>query len=164
MLTDHLDQQRSGNIWEPQVAQRAYRAFQQTATVHQHPEQHNILADLEWQMIAHEAEFSDTLDSLKKRFIFVNSTAVQEFLRKNRSLAPLLMDALPHLVNSFGSQTPLALDLLSEETDARIIYAIALCQASAANSRAALGRFDDLWLIPNLSKINGRIVFTYEFV
>ena len=123
-----------------------------------------MLADLEWQMIAHEAEFSATLDELQKTFILVNPEAIQVFLRANRPVASLLKGALPNFVKAFGTGTPLALDLLDDEADARSLYAVARWRGTSEEARHALQNFDDSWLIPNLGRTSGRIVFTYELV
>jgi hypothetical protein len=124
----------------------------------------SMFDDLELQMRASEAEFSDKIKILRGEYVFNNVEAVEYFVRSHRMVAPLLIEAAPRLAATFGSRTALALEVLPDEETPYSIYALALWDGDGAEARNALHVFDEDWLGRNLQAINGRIVFDYELI
>ena len=91
---------------------------------------------------------------------FSDDDEVTAFLRANRTAAPLLIEAFPHMSRAFAD-TPILLDLMSEE-ESQTINALALWWGKRDEARAALRKFDDEWWLDNIGKANGRIVFDYQ--
>jgi hypothetical protein len=126
--------------------------------------QDSVFESLEQQMAQQESEFADAITKLKGEFIFTNAVPVQSFLQMHRGLASILLEAVAYLKDCFGPDTPLTLEIMSDESPVRVIYALALWKSDRAESRAALNRFDEIWWMNNLEKAGGRIVFDYELL
>ena len=111
-----------------------------------------------------DTKFQDTLDILKRKFIFKHADAVEAFLRSHRGSSSVLLEAAPYMAQAFGEQTPLALEIMQEDDSPRTIYALAMWRGERAKAREARTNFDESWLMPNLKKAAGRIVFDYELI
>jgi hypothetical protein len=122
-----------------------------------------IIDDLERQMADHEADFAEVLAKVKKLFVFMEQKEIETFLRSNRSLAAILIDSAGPFAEAFP-QTPIALDIMTEEGATRTIYALALWHGDRAKARQALNTFDEKWWLSNMRKAAGRIVFDYELM
>jgi hypothetical protein len=123
----------------------------------------SFIKELERQMVE-QAEFAEATKELKKQFIFNDATAIEFFLRTHRMLVPILLESVPYLRKSFGQETPLALEIMSDDGPPRAIYVLALWRGDRIDSRAALRDFDEAWWINNLEKAGGGIVFDYELL
>jgi hypothetical protein len=126
--------------------------------------QESDFENLERQMAQQEFEFADTLAKLRSEFIFTNAVPIQSFLKTHRVIASILLESVAYLKDCFGHDTPLALEIMSEDESTRSIYALALWKRDKAESRAALKKFDEIWWMSNLKKAGGRIVFDYELL
>ena len=149
--------------WGPSSQRMLHEGTQE----HSSPElryESSVFEDLEKQMAEQEAEFSATLENLKRQFIFTNIAPIEAFLRTHRALVYVLLEGVPYLKDCFGTETPLALEIMSDEGPSRSIYALALWRGERKESRAALHRFDEIWWMNNLKKAGGRIVFDYELL
>jgi hypothetical protein len=110
-------------------------------------------------------EHAATLDRLRREYQLSSTSGVESFLRIHRSLAEILIDAIPHLRETFGDDTVFRIDVGSDENPIpEMLYTVALWQGSPALAKAALERFDESWWIGNSSRANGRLVFDYELV
>jgi hypothetical protein len=126
--------------------------------------QDSVFGNLERQLAQQESEFADAIAKLRSDFIFSNTGSVQAFLSTHRALASILLEAVDYLKDCFGPDTPLMLEIASDDGPARAIYALALWKKDRAESRAALKKFDEIWWMNNLRKAGGRIVFDYELL
>jgi hypothetical protein len=158
-----ISNQTSGENWDQPVYVMLHERMQ-TGSSQPPISQDSIFENLENQMVQQESEFTDTLAKLRHEFIFSNVAPVQSFLTTHRALASILIEAVDYLKDCFGQDTPLALEIVSEEGPARAIYALALWKKDRAEARAALNRFDEIWWMRNLKKAGGRIVFDYELI
>ena len=159
------DTQTSSNDWGPPIRFMLHERVQADTQNHTtRSYNHSMFQDMERQILFGEAEFQDTLDMLKSRFIFSNAEAVEDFLKTHRGLAAVLLEAAPYMAKAFGEETPLALEIMPEDGLPRTIYALAIWRGERTESRNALKSFDDSWLMRNLKRASGRIVFDYELI
>lgn len=160
-----LDTQTSSDNWGPYIRPMLHEHVQADI---ERPSiwsfENSIFRDMEHQIPSAETEFKDSLDIVKRRFIFSNTEAVEDFLETHRGLASVLLEAAPYMAKAFGEETPLALEIMPEDGLPRVIYALAMWRGEPAKSRKALNSFDELWLMRNLKKAAGRIVFDYELI
>jgi hypothetical protein len=160
-----LDSQTSSNNWGLAAQSMLHECIQaDTQRRTNWSYDHSMFKDMERQILFGETEFQDTLDMLKSRFIFSNAEAVKDFLKTHRGLAAVLLEAAPYMAKAFGEKTPLALEIMPEDGLPHTIYALAMWRGECARSRNALNNFDESWLMRNLKKAAGRIVFDYELI
>jgi hypothetical protein len=158
-----VNDQTSGNNWAAPVSAMLHERTQGDL-IQALRQQRSIFEDLERQMERQEAEFADTIATLKRNFIFTDVPSVEAFLKTHRMLVPILLEGMPYLKECFGEDTPLALEIVSDDGPPTAIYALALWREERVDARAALTRFDELWWLANLKRTGGRIVFDYELV
>ena len=120
-----------------------------------------LLVDLDSQMEDHDKEFDAALEALRGMYMFSNKDGVTAFLKSNRTVAPLLIEAFPYMSRTFPG-APLLLDLITEEGTPRTINALALWWGKREDARIALKSFDNSWWLDNIAKANGRIIFDYQ--
>jgi hypothetical protein len=120
-----------------------------------------ILADLDHQMDEHDKEFNSSLETLRSIYMFSDHDVVQSYLKSNRTVVPVLIEAFPYMSRAF-SGSPLLLDVMTEDGTPRTINALALWWGKREDARTALRSFDDSWWLDNIGKANGRIVFDYQ--
>jgi hypothetical protein len=159
-------QQTSGNDWGPPSSSQVY--FQQQAGLDRKqaatPVQVSDFAAFEAQMTEHTEEFRRILKDLQRQFIVNDPQSVEAFLKSHRASASTLIESVPYLAESFGPNTPLALEIMAEDGPPTTIYALAIWRDDRIEARSALQRFDETWWLKNLKKAGGRIVFDYELV
>jgi hypothetical protein len=124
----------------------------------------SMFDDMERQIRASEAEFSESIKELREKYVFKNAEAVEYFVKMHRTVAPLLIEAAPQFAAAFGNQAPIALEILPGDETPHSIYALTIWNRDSAEARAALHIFDEGWLAKNFQAINGRIVFDYELI
>ncbi|HZY72179.1 MAG TPA: hypothetical protein VFE22_03620 [Edaphobacter sp.] len=160
-----LDAQTSSNNWGLLAQSMLHEHFQvDTSKRVAWTCDHSMFSDRDPQIPFDKTDFQDTLDTLKRRFIFGNTEAVEDFLKAHRGVVPVLLEAAPYMAKAFGEETPLTLEIMPEDGLPRTIYALAMWSGERTQSREALNSFDELWLIRNLKKAAGRIVFDYELI
>jgi hypothetical protein len=71
------------------------------------------------EMRASEAEFDDSIQSLREKYAFNHPEAVESFLKTHRRVAPLLIDAAPQFAAAFGHRAPLALEIMPDDEPPR---------------------------------------------
>ena len=158
-----IDKQTSGNDWSA-VLKRSMlheRLQKETQPPPSDPDQKTVIDDYEHQMSEHEQAFTDLLGKLQQSFVFSDTTEVESFLRMNRSIAPLLVEAAPHF-HEYFKDSPLILDVMAEEGNPRTINVLAYWRGEREKAREALNAFDENWWMDNLRKASGKIVFDYE--
>jgi hypothetical protein len=110
------------------------------------------------------SEQQQLLDRLQQGYIFGERSKIVSFLEDRPSLPQILLEALPHLAESFGPSTTLQLQLPVEEDVPVAIYAVALWRGTLEDARTALQHFDDSWWSNSSKRASGRIVFDYQLV
>ena len=159
-----LDAQTSSNIWGSTAMPMLHENMQTDTPEHANSSyDHSIFGSLEQQIALAAIEFDDTIDMLKRRFIFSDAD-VENFLRSHRSVTPLLLQAGQYMTQAFGENTPLTLEIMPEDDSPHTVYALAMWRGEQATARRALNQFDESWLLDNLKRTAGRVVFDYELI
>jgi len=104
------------------------------------------------------------IDLLQKEYIFEDRSKVTSFLEDRPSLPQVLLEAVTHLKESFGTHAIFQLQLPLEEDLPVAIYAVALWKESLQEARTALQHFDDSWWRESSKRASGRIVFDYQLI
>jgi hypothetical protein len=104
------------------------------------------------------------IELLQKDYVFEDRSRVTSFLEGRPSLPQILLEAVAHLKDSFGTDATFQLQLPLEEDLPVAIYAVALWNDSLLEARAALQHFDDSWWTESSKRASGRIVFDYQLV
>lgn len=154
-------EQATGSNWDP-IIQSMLHESTQPAAIPTESFQKTIFDSIKQQISDHDVEFSGVIRDLRRTYIFADSAGVETFIRYHRALGAILLEAVPALREYFGQDAQLALDIPSEDGAPRTINAVALWRGDRTEARTALRRFDDNWLMPNIKKAGGRIVFDFE--
>jgi hypothetical protein len=163
-MNGDLDKQTSGNDWGSNRSTMLHERLQHAISAIPAPKaQQFVIDDLERQMADHDDEFREMLGVLRHTFVFTNQLQVESFLRSNRALPAILVEAAPHFSAVFPD-VPLALDIMTEEGAPRTIYALALWRGDRTKAKQALKGFDEKWWLDNARKAAGKIVFDYELL
>jgi hypothetical protein len=104
------------------------------------------------------------IDRIQKDYVLEDRVKVRSFLEDRPSLPQILLEAVAHLKESFGTNVTLQLQVPLEEEVPASIYAVVLWTGGLQEARAALQRFDDSWWRESSKKASGRIVFDYQLV
>jgi hypothetical protein len=104
------------------------------------------------------------IELLQKEYVFEDRSRVTSFLEDRPSLPQVLLEAVTHLKDSFGTNATFQLQLPLEEDLPVAIYAVALWKESLQEARTALQHFDDSWWRESSKRASGRIVFDYQLV
>jgi len=159
-----LDSQTSDNHWNQPVRMMLHDTLQRAIPDKiDQPTQQLVIDDLERQMDDHEADFARAMAELQKIFVFTRPEEISGFLRSNRSLVTILIDAAAPFTEAFPNSS-VALDIMTEDGASRTIYALANWHGDRTTARNALKDFDERWWLTNMRKAAGRIVFDYELM
>jgi hypothetical protein len=104
----------------------------------------------------------EDLKLLQKEYVFTEPKSVESFLKSHRYLMPILMEALPQLKRSFGSDVTFQLSVSPDENPPKTIYGVVAWKGSLGDARSALKSFDESWWLESIKKASGRVVFDYE--
>lgn len=87
------------------------------------------------------------IDDLTRFYIFKDEALVREFLSTRPNLVALLEEAVPHVYEAFGSDTPITLDVDWDDEEGEPPELIAWIRTNQGGdeARAALHRFDWSW-------------------
>lgn len=163
MSTQLLETQPSRVVWEAHSHAMLHERHQ-GGMLPVKAIQSSVFEDLERQMAVQEEEFKASLTTLRKSFIFKSGDTVSAFLKTNRTLIPVLLEATTYLAYFFGEDVPLALEIMSDDGPPSSINALALFHGDSIDARAALDLFDKAWWMVNMRKASGKIVFDYDLV
>ncbi len=142
---------------------RAYDRRQgQKLVVPERIQHHSPFDDLESQLPEVSEKRQSALSEIRKSFVFRDEEAVTSFLRDHRTIAQLLLEALPALKKFFGVETVFELKVLTEEDGSREMYAMAEWPGPAREAMRALDNFIENWWIERSGTVGGRLNFTYE--
>ncbi|MFZ0629720.1 MAG: hypothetical protein WA399_02090 [Acidobacteriaceae bacterium] len=102
------------------------------------------------------------LETLRRVYVFVDSSLVRAFLREHRALPVLLLDAVPWLKSAFGDTPTLQLQLMIEEGEPATLCGLVLWTGALESAKEALRRFDDNWWLSNCRRASGNLIFDIE--
>ena len=156
-----VDNQVSDNAWGRASRTILHQYTQSEPLSSASPASEAIISGYEQQMADHESDFSEMMDGLRSMYIFTSAEDVESFLRLHRNIAPILLEAYDPFRNAFDN-APIALDIMNEEGAPRAIYALAIASEGREKARASLNAFDENWLLTNVRKTAGKVVFDYE--
>lgn len=123
-----------------------------------------IQEQLERQMACFEQEHEAGVAELRRSYVFTNDREIRTFFKAHRTAPQLLLEAVPHLYQTFGVDTVFKLWASTDEYGAQTLYIIAIWPGHLRDVRHALERFDEEWWIPNSRQASGDLAFTYELV
>lgn len=157
--------QVSSNNWTIHTNARAYRRDQNVATFLparcvQGPSLDLYEKEMHEAAVRHQAD----IDEIRKIFVMQDNIGVTSFLHDHRTIPQLLLQAVPHLKERFGSDTVFVLRALIDESGFSDLYAVAMWPGKAHDAIEALDRFVDQWWIGNARPAAGYLNFTYELV
>lgn len=171
-MNGFVDSQVSGNDWTAPSAGGLFQLVQDFTPIYaakarpRIDEQYalRIQEHIEQQMAQFEAEHEATVAQLRRRYVFLNDQAIRGFFRSHRTAPQLLLEAMPHLHESFGADSVFNLRVMTDEYGAQTLYAVVTWPGSAMDVRVALDSFDERWWIANSHQASGDVSFTYELV
>lgn len=105
------------------------------------------------------------ISSLRKRYEFRNDATVEDYLEENPSLRNLLIEAHNKIREYFGSDTPVALDVL-REPDAKNGGRLFVLILTTLRPKEALSRLDELdrgWWLGALSQARGKVTIDIDY-
>jgi len=157
-----IDQQTPSRDWTtvPRLPM-LHENIQPTSSAKAADPLNDLLEGLEHQLQEQDREFDLSIKTLVRMYMFSDRREVTAFLRSNRTVVPLLIEAFPHFNRSFNG-TPLLLEVMAEESESRTINALAMWWGIREEARARLRSFDNSWWLENVGKANGRVVFDYQ--
>jgi hypothetical protein len=156
-----IDQQTPSLEWRPSPPRPMLHQSLDAQTSPNAKEMIQLFSSLDLQMAEHNKEFDLAINTLRRMYMFSDDDEVTAFLKLNRTVAPLLIEAFSHMSGAFTG-TAILLELMNEEESSQTINALALWAGKREEARAALRKFDQEWWLDNIGKANGRIVFDYQ--
>lgn len=163
-MNGNFGSQTSGNCWLSPPTVMLYEDFQEASAFPDQKVDAQILVDLEDQMARFEAEHEALIKEVRKHYVLPNTSSVLTFFRNHRTLPQLLMEAVPHIKEHFGSEAVFNLKVPTDESGSQTLYAVAMWPGKVQDVRAALERYDTSWWIANSRRGGGDLTFTYELV
>ncbi len=156
--------QTSGNDWGPPIQAMLHERVQVDATPMQFRNRRSIHDDLERQMAHFEAEHESQIAEVRKHYVIANDPHPESFLRSHRALSQLLLEAVPHLRQHFGTSAVFSLRAPIDASGAQALYAVVMWPGTANDVRAALANFDNSWWFEMVRQASGNLTFTYELL
>jgi hypothetical protein len=163
----YLNSQTSGNQWTPATILMLHQESQLASreSLPSEPKQElALLANLERQMAAFEAEHDALLNEVRRYFVLPADSSVSTFLSGHRTIPQLLLEAAPRLRACFGAEAVFNLRAPVDELGSQSLYAVAMWPGNVRDVRLALAQFDDTWWIAHSRQAFGYLAFTYELV
>ncbi len=156
--------QTPGNDWGPPNQAMLHERMQADATPIQFHNQRSVLDDFERQMASFEEEHDTGITEVRKHYVFGNDPRVERFLRSHRTLSTLLLEAIPHLEQHFGTDAVFNLRAPIDASGAQTLYVAVMWPGAADAVRSALANFDHDWWFGIVRQASGNLTFTYELV
>jgi len=104
--------------------------------------------------------------SIKLIYQIEDMAAVDEFLKDNAFLNDLLVEAHSKIIEIFGSETNVQLELI-DDPDFRgnpKLYAVILTPLTAMEAMPIQERLDNAWWLGNLERAHGKFNIVLEYV
>lgn len=156
--------QTSGSDWGPPIQTMLHQFEQSDSAPVESRNQQSVLDDLERQMARFEVEYKNQLAEVRKCYVFRNDPHLESFLRSHRTLAQILLEAVPHLKQHFGTDAVLSLRAPIDASGEETLYAVVMWPGATKEVRAAIASFDDGWWLRNVRRASGNLTITYELV
>lgn len=99
---------------------------------------------------------------LRKIYIFPACEPIRLFLARRHAVRTVLLQALPQLRASFGSEHIFRLELSKEDDDSQTMYAVAICHGSVHTAVQALRQFEEDWWLDHMNSSTTDLAFVYE--
>ena len=158
-----FDKQTSGNEWAPTIPAMLHQQ-QQEKLPEDLPRQQNLLFEnLERQMAAYEVEYQAMIAEVVRSYVMPRNDSVLNFLSTHRSIASLLLQALPRL-QQYLPETIFALRASADDDGWQTLCVDAIWRGNARDAFAGLDRFEDAWWVANSHMGAGHLIFTYRLV
>ena len=146
-----LGNQSSGFRWATSITQPNEGAF---------PHQGELFEIKKAQVLAQGV---DIIEEVLRHYLATDSTVVS-FLRMHRPIAYVLLDAVPSLLQCFGTRPLLKLKAPFDESGTQMLYAVVAWPGDIREVRDALTRFDDEWWLSRVQSAAGQLTYTYELM
>ncbi|MSP12380.1 MAG: hypothetical protein EXR62_05415 [Chloroflexi bacterium] len=106
------------------------------------------------------------LPEIQEIYAMRDSSSVQSFLESHPQLVGLLLEAYPHLLESFGPQPEVILEVVrnpeAEEPDQ--LFAYIRTSLPISDALARLDTFDETWFLDQLDRVDDLFNFNLEAV
>ena len=156
--------QTIGSDWGPPVQAMLHQFAQSNGAPLDSRIQQSVLDELERQMARFEVEYRNQLADLRRSYVFVNDPHLESFLRDHRTLAQILLEALPQLRQHFGNDTVICLKAPIDASGEQTLFAVVMWPGATKDVRAAIASFDETWWLGNVRRASGNLTITYELV
>jgi hypothetical protein len=156
--------QSSGIEWPERAPALLYQPHQAATRWPETDQRASIVEGLERQMAGFSAEHDALLAEVRRHYVLPADSSVTRFLSGHRTLAPILLEAVPELQARFGAQAVFALRAPVDDSGSQTLYAVVIWPGKLRDVREALEEFDATWWIPRSRKASGYLTFTYELV
>lgn len=163
-MTGYVINQGSGITWDVPVVARDYRYPAQECASFRVEVYRETLHQYEQEMAAFAEAQERDLAALRALYVFEDASAVELFLKDQRAVPGVLLEAAPHLKQYFGADTPLHLRVNFDEDGSRTLQSLAIWKGTLREAKAALARVDKAWWLRNCRRGSGNIIFDYELV
>jgi hypothetical protein len=104
---------------------------------------------------------ANEVDRLKAMYRFQDEESVEAFLSSQPNATCILTNALPQLKKFFGHDVVFKLQVIKEDDEQQILYAVALWRGRVEDAVAALENFDENWWLDQPTRALA-LTFTYE--
>ncbi|HEV8042779.1 MAG TPA: hypothetical protein VGP62_28125 [Bryobacteraceae bacterium] len=101
------------------------------------------------------------LDRLKTMYRFQDDRSVEAFLSSHTGATYILINALSQLKRFFGRDVVFKLQVIKEDDEQQILYAVAVWRGMVEDAVAALENFDENWWLDQPTRVLA-LTFTYE--
>jgi hypothetical protein len=107
----------------------------------------------------------DTLKRLESLYLPRDSARVREFISRNAGLAGLLLEAYRQIEVYFGTNPPVALEVVSdpEAEDFEELFAYIITSLEPGEALARLEELDESWFLDQLDRAGGKFNLNLEF-
>jgi hypothetical protein len=104
---------------------------------------------------------ANEVDRLKTMYRFQDDESVEAFLSSHPSAVYILINALPQLKTFFGPDVVFKIQVIEEDDEQQILYAVAVWRGRVEDAVAALENFDEKWWLDQPARVLA-LTFTYE--
>jgi len=106
---------------------------------------------------------TNEIDQLKILYRFQHNEKAEAFLSSNPGAGSVLINALPKLRTFFGADVVFNLEVMAEDGEPQVLYAVAVWRGPLEGAVAALENFDEKWWLDQPTR-GLALTFTYELV
>ena len=119
-------------------------------------EEYRIVHDTPASYLEHD------LDEIQRTFIYATAAPVRIFLSSRRAIRATLLDSVPQLRISFGSECLFRLELPNDDDGYQTMYVVAIWSGSVQSAVHALRQFEETWWLDHMKPSTAELAFVYE--